>query len=135
MFRTMIIAVAAVLSAAAARAAEGEFEGVYIDLFETSAFEPCDSDEVWWLSPDREASKAFRDRREALEAEFLKQAGGSLASPLYYLMASGAISEKGAYGHMGSYDREFVVSSFSAFRLATNEERFACVRSGKFPRR
>jgi hypothetical protein len=108
--------------------------GVFITLFETSLFEPCDSAERWWLEARDGVNIPFWKRVEELRAEREQQAGEPLnfASPPMYLTAKGEVSAPGEYGHMGQYDRRFDIKTISEFRLATNEERVQCVTSGFF---
>ncbi|MAW82406.1 MAG: hypothetical protein CMI63_19385 [Parvularcula sp.] len=108
--------------------------GVYISLFETSLFEPCDSDERWWLDAREEVNQEFADRYWALRAQFEKQSGVALddGSPHFLLMGSGIVSETGEHGHMGQYNRQFALTSFTEFRLATPDEAERCLTSGFF---
>ncbi|GEM_PF-3053502 len=111
-----------------------EHTGVFITLFETSLFEPCDSNERWWLEARDGVNEQFWERVEELRAEREQQTGEplNLASPPMYLTAKGDVSALGEHGHMGLYDRRFNLKKFSEFRLATNAERIQCLTSGFF---
>ena len=120
---------------AADEALSGEtHEGVFIDLFETSLFEPCDSDERWWLEIRGDINAVFWARIKELRAAHEAQTGEPLgdASPPYFLTAKGKVSAPGAFGHLGQYNRHFDLTEIAEVRLATKEERIGCVTSGFF---
>ncbi len=106
--------------------------GIFISIFETSLFEPCDSDERWWLEVRDGVNELFWKKVDVLRAEHEQLTDGPLnfGSPPMYLIAKGEVSKLGEYGHMGQYDRRFDVKKFSEFRLSTNKERIRCVTSG-----
>ena len=108
--------------------------GVYVSLFETSLFEPCDSNERWWLDARGEINASFYDQYKALQAEFEDKYNVTLdgGSPHFFLTGSGTVSEFGEHGHMGQYHRQFDLTEFSEFRLATAEEAKSCLTSGFF---
>jgi len=69
--------------------------------FEVSAFEPCDSDEIWWMT----GSDAVYEELDELYQEVVGDDGGPAYARLH-----GVRSTKGSYGHLGAYDREFRVT-------------------------
>ena len=78
-----------------------DYEGSFTYGFEIIAFKPCNSDEVWWLNGDLPPLKELRTRYEALTKK---------VEPVHVKLR-GLISERGFYGHMGSYQREFYVQA------------------------
>ena len=107
-------------------------KGVFVDLFETSNFELCSSNEHWWLRADGPINKAFWNRIRELRSEY-EAVTGSDGSPPFYLEASGTVTETVNYGHTGEYDGEFHVTSFYELRLATRDELLRCATSGFLP--
>ncbi len=65
--------------------------------FEVSAFKPCGVEEIWWVSG---SESLFRQYNEIADTEYEE----------VYARLRGVKSKKGAYGHMGAYQREFTVS-------------------------
>ena len=78
-----------------------EYEGSFTYGFEVIAFKPCNSDEVWWLNGEVAALKALRTQYEALNKRM---------QPVHVKLR-GLISERGFYGHLGSYQREFYLQA------------------------
>ncbi len=74
-----------------------DYAGTFRYGFEVISFEPCNSDEVWWLNGDAVPMALLRTRYEALTKKM---------EPVY-VQLRGLISERGFYGHMGGYQREF----------------------------
>lgn len=78
-----------------------DYAGTFTYGFEVIAFKPCNSDEVWWLNGDIAPMKDLRTRYEALTQKM---------DPVH-VQLRGLISERGIYGHMGGYQREFYVQA------------------------
>jgi len=78
-----------------------DYDGTFTYGFEIIAFKPCNSDEVWWLNGDLPPLKELRTRYEALTKK---------VEPVHVKLR-GLISERGFYGHMGGYQREFYVQA------------------------
>lgn len=78
-----------------------DYEGAFTYGFEIIAFKPCNSDEVWWLNGEVAAMRELRTRYEALTKK---------TEPVH-VQLRGLVSERGIYGHMGGYQREFYLQS------------------------
>ncbi len=78
-----------------------DYEGSFTYGFEIIAFKPCNSDEVWWLNGDIPPLKELRTQYEALNKRM---------QPVHVKLR-GLTSERGFYGHMGSYQREFYLQA------------------------
>ncbi len=78
-----------------------DYEGSFTYGFEVIAFKPCNSDEVWWLNGEGAALKELRTQYEALNKRM---------QPVHVTLR-GLISERGFYGHMGGYQREFYLQA------------------------
>jgi hypothetical protein len=87
--------------------------GYYTFGFEVSAFQPCWSDERWWVS---EGSGLLHER--------LIQLSGSPHGEIY-AEVRGVISERGAFGHLGRYDRDIAIHEVLA---AASGRRWKCPR-------
>ncbi len=74
-----------------------DYAGTFRYGFEVIAFKPCNSDEVWWLNGEGAVMTELRTRYEGLTKKM---------EPVY-VQLRGLISERGIYGHMGGYQREF----------------------------
>ncbi len=74
-----------------------EYEGTFTYGFEVIAFKPCNSNEVWWLNGEIAAMRDLRTRYGALTQKM---------EPVH-VQLRGLVSERGIYGHMGGYQREF----------------------------
>jgi len=74
-----------------------DYMGTFTYGFEVVAFKPCNSDEVWWLNGDIAPMTELRTTYEALTKKM---------EPVHVRLR-GLISERGNYGHMGGYQREF----------------------------
>jgi hypothetical protein len=74
-----------------------DYTGTFRYGFEVISFKPCNSDEVWWLNGDAAAMTDLRTRYEALTQKM---------EPVH-VQLRGLSSERGIYGHMGGYQREF----------------------------
>ena len=106
-----------------------EYAGLYLAGFEMSAFSPCDGDEIWWLDTSADINKQFWDQIEALRNDFIteyKLDPELYISPNYFLRASGLLSKRGQYGHLGAYDRAFTVTEYSKLKVASLEEESHC---------
>lgn len=64
--------------------------------FEVASFQPCDSDEQWWITGSNELYEAWT----ALDLAWYESG---------FAIVRGRRSEKGEYGHLGAYQREFEV--------------------------
>jgi hypothetical protein len=84
-----------------------DYTGTFRYGFEVIAFKPCNSDEVWWLNGDAAAMKDLRTRYEALTKKM---------EPVH-VQLRGLISERGIYGHMGGYQREFYLQDVLDVRV------------------
>ena len=103
--------------------------GLFSEGFEMSAFEPCGSEERWWLQtagPENETFwaevKRFRD--EYVLENNIKSDGN--VSPVFYIEGKGSVSEPGLFGHMGWYQRQFILQDTSIIRVATVEDVNGC---------
>jgi len=74
-----------------------DYAGTFRYGFEVISFKPCNSDEVWWLNGDAAPMIELRTRYEALTKKM---------EPIH-VQLRGLSSERGIYGHMGGYQREF----------------------------
>jgi hypothetical protein len=80
------------------------FAGSFHSRWEVSAFQPDGLSERWWVSFEPEGGvSAARVLREGGEAR---------------VRLRGTITPRGAYGHMGLYDREFKVDGIAALARA-----------------
>jgi putative lipoprotein len=81
--------------------------------FETVSFQPCNSDEQWWVTGVGDATQALIDQyEEVAQAEY----------EAVYVELQGEVSAAGAYGHLGAYQREFAVSEVVEVRAASDED-------------
>lgn len=67
--------------------------------FEEAAIRPCNSDEQWWIVGDK--GSELQNRWYELHLQWYQHG---------YAEVRGERSEKGQYGHVGAYDREFDVT-------------------------
>jgi hypothetical protein len=74
-----------------------DYAGTFTYGFEVIAFKPCTSGEVWWLNGDVAAMIELRTRYTALTKTM---------QPVH-VQLRGLVSERGIYGHLGGYQREF----------------------------
>lgn len=84
------------------------FEGFYGFGFETSAFTPCGVKEQWWVTPANDEVG-----QELVRAY---NATTSTQNRAVYARLRGKISANGTYGHLGMYNREFIVSEIVDLR-------------------
>ncbi|OAI39113.1 hypothetical protein AYO38_08250 [bacterium SCGC AG-212-C10] len=71
--------------------------GRYMLGFEVSMFQPDGSTERWWTTFDEKLGKSAEQLQAAAR-------GDAIESEL-----AGEVSDLGSYGHLGSYDRAFLV--------------------------
>jgi hypothetical protein len=79
--------------------------------FEVSSFQPAGSDERWWVSRGK--------LDEAAMAQLNSRARGAPLTVEF----RGVTSDRGRYGHMGLYQREFVVDSQRELSEQPKEEK------------
>ena len=100
----------------------GVYEGFYVSAFERSEFRPCHSNEEWWVTPvpplasDMETlyGSLIKPTREIIgEAKV-----GRIPPRKVFVRLHGTPSEPGAYGHLGSYEREFYLDRIVDVRRA-----------------
>ncbi len=84
-----------------------EYAGSFSYGFEVVAFKPCGTDEVWWVNGEPAAMTDLRARYAALTKTM---------QPVY-VRARGLISERGTYGHLGGYQREFYLQDVLEVRV------------------
>ena len=100
--------------------ASGVYRGFYISGFERSGFQPCGSDEVWWVIPPPEVASAMQAR--------VPPAGNSNNEPRRlqgysaYVEWRGEVSRQGRYGHLGAYAREIRPTELLDARSAPPED-------------
>lgn len=91
----------------------GVYRGIYVTGFEMAGFKACGYDEIWWVEFDlAEGSPGVGEQAEKLEHGW---DGG------VYVEWRGEPSQKGSYGHMGSYVREIKVTEV----LTVTDQAFA----------
>ena len=79
------------------------FSGQFSAGFEVSSFQPCGSDEQWWVE----------------DGSDLYQRYNQLGLPEYapaFAAVEGVLSAPGTYGHLGAYSRQFQVTRVLAVR-------------------
>jgi hypothetical protein len=79
------------------------YEGFYTWGFEVNAFQPCGSEESWWVT---EGDLSARHREIAQDYQ-----------PVFVVLA-GEAGPPGKYGHMGAYSREIAVKEVLEMRAA-----------------
>lgn len=84
--------------------------GTYQFGLEVSSFQPDGTDERWWVSR--------RKLDEQSMAELNTRAQGTRIA----LELKGVASDRGQYGHMGLYQREFAVDAVREIPPATKKE-------------
>ena len=82
--------------------------------FEESSFVECNSNERWWVRPTSEREI----NRFKLKLAPLKNTELNIG----YASFRGVTSENGRFGHLGAYDREFLVSELIEFNSVTPSE-------------
>ncbi len=97
---------------------EKTYEGQFSFGFEQSNFYPCGSNEVWWVIDGEEYSKLIE------EVTALSIGDTSIGDSCQgaYVVLRGVKSEKGSYGHMGSFDREFRLTEVIDVRCGTLDD-------------
>lgn len=85
------------------------FEGMYAYGFETSAFVPCGVKEAWWVTPTN--GEVGQELTRAYDATVTEQYRSVFAR------VRGNLSARGAYGHLGAYQREITVNEILDIRL------------------
>jgi hypothetical protein len=99
------------LAACGGTQASDTHRGYFSYGFETSAFHPCNSDEAWWVTGEGTAA--------------LIEQYGQVAPADYepvYAEVRGQVSEPGAYGHLGAYQRELTVTEVVELRAAGEDD-------------
>ena len=87
------------------------FTGHYTVQWEVMAFNPCDSEDAWWVAdPGR------------LSAEVREVLGDSVEYGTVYARVSGELSEPGRWGHMGRYRRMLSVKEVVEVRRAARDD-------------
>jgi len=76
--------------------------------FEEAAFRPCGSDEQWWITGSDNHVNELQTKWKDLGLEWYTPG---------YAEVEGNRSDKGEYGHLGAYQREFEVSDVKEVRL------------------
>ena len=103
--------------------------GLFSEGFEMASFEPCGQQERWWLQSfggeeDPFWAEVWRLRDVYIAENNIKSAG--YVSPVYYVEGRGTLSQKGQYGHMGWYQRQFFLTEVVEIRVATAEDAAGC---------
>lgn len=88
------------------------YVGTFTSGFEVIAFKPCNSDEVWWVNGERVPMADLYARYATLTKRM---------EPVH-VQLRGLISERGAYGHMGGYAREFYVQEVLEVRAVQPDD-------------
>lgn len=98
MTRALAAALAALATGCATLATDPaeEIAGIYESGFEVDAFRPCNEDEAWWVAEGEELRRRYR---ETVTRDY---------QPVY-VVVRGEVGPRGAFGHMGAYDRELRV--------------------------
>ena len=89
------------------------YEGVYRSGFETSRFTPCNSAEHWWMTWSTNWEEISTQLYECFEE--YGEYPPDYNIPII-LEAEGFITPLGSYGHMGGYDRSFLVARIISCR-------------------
>jgi hypothetical protein len=75
------------------------YEGSYTYGFEIVSFKPCGVNGAWWVTGERAPMRDLYTRYTALT---------KTTQPIH-VQLRGYVSERGIYGHMGGYEREFTL--------------------------
>ena len=79
--------------------------GVYASGFEASILYPCSEPEAkWWLTTDTE----FAEQYHTLRGDDMDS--WSVPGAYVFVRVNGQLTETGEYGHLGAYEREFIVT-------------------------
>jgi hypothetical protein len=97
--------------AACGGSASATHRGHFSYGFETSAFRPCNSDEVWWVTGEG-ANALIEQYGNAAPADYEE----------VYAEVRGQVSEPGSYGHLGAYQRELSVTEVVEVRAKGEED-------------
>ncbi|RMD92673.1 MAG: hypothetical protein D6813_05540 [Calditrichaeota bacterium] len=90
------------------------YEGFYAAGFEINSFEPCNTNERWWIVPGNK--KAVDQLLEGYFTIIEQQ-------PVrVYVRLLGRPSKKGKYGHLGEYEREFELDAVLELRPAQEKD-------------
>lgn len=119
----------------------GVFEGWYSAGFEHTGFRPCaDTTETWWAEPALEfdgepvAPESFADVGARYERLFGPDGGGRFTEgPVVWARLRGRATplERRTHGHLGQYDRRFLVDSILAMTAEAGAgQADACARPG-----
>ena len=94
--------------------------GHYFTMFETSSFAPCNSKESGWLeSKDRSIAEELTKRYNKA-CNSTNDNGFCMG---VFLKVTGQRSELESYGHMGSYQRKFVVEEIHQVQKKLDKEK------------
>lgn len=105
---------------------ETEFAGIYQQGEEMSLFRKCGSQEKWWVNTK---SKSIREKMQESVGEKMtemlerrKRYGDEFKYPEFFVRVKGLVSEKGHFGHLGQYDREFEITELIEIRSFAGNE-------------
>jgi len=89
----------------------GEYSGTYTSSFERSEFQPDGKNEYWWTKGESLVNILnCLTTRDIESQKGIKQSIYINGSISFRIKCSGRRSTfKGHYGHLGSYDREFII--------------------------
>ena len=108
-------------------------DGVYLSGFEMSAFEPCNSDHVFWFELSDSITKSDYDSFwESVSKYQSRNEETGDRNAFLYLSIQAQLSPKGSYGHLGAYSRALSVYKIETIRVATLSEVSNCVTSPLF---
>ena len=99
---------------------DGVYEGFYLSAFERNEFRLCNSHEVWWVTPVPALASDMETLYESLIKPAREIIGGEKIGRLprkVFVRFHGVPSERGAYGHLDSYEREFYLDRIIEVRV------------------
>jgi len=110
------------------------YEGIFGASFERSSFQPCGSDQTWWLNA--------ASNEVWLELIGQEEDTGGMVVPDRYVVVEGTISTDeevraarerlgnsslGGFGHLGVFDREIMVTAVLETRPVKQEDLKRCL--------
>lgn len=111
----IIVIFLAVLAIIYFQVSEGKiktYEGVYSQGYNVTDFKPCNRDEHWWLSFNKQAGKV-----DSLYEEII-----SKSTRKTFIRFTGKKVENSAYGHVGYYDSNLEVVEVDTLRIMLKKD-------------
>ena len=108
-----VLLVGLLVAPVSCRAQSESYRGFYVFGHEVRTFQPCGSDQVYWVKADQKTSLQLREEHQKLASKPYEPV---------YVEVKGYVTQKAAEGFAAEYDGQIVIDGIDLVRARQNDD-------------